>query len=188
MLTGSDKDLRVTRHIQAETRKQAELARLAHTADGAFDESHGIVWVSKRRVVVVILLVLALVTLFAGYQRAHAQDNVDAGKGEPFADAMLAYRVGSFHLHRENYERAVEELTHAVELMPAWAFEFEPGYAEMYWTLGEAQEGAGLYPEALANYQQYLDIVGEQAAPWTTEKVQTLTAEVNAMLTADVQA
>lgn len=188
MLTGSNKDLQVTKHIQAEARERAAQALLAHTAQGSFDEPDQFAWVNKRRVVIIILLALALVTLFAGYQRAHAQDNVDAGKGEPFADAMLAYRVGSFHLHSENYDRAVEELTRAIALMPEWAFELEPGYAEMYWTLGEAQEGAGLYSEALASYEQFVTIAGEQAAPWTYEKVETLSAEVNAMLGADVQA
>jgi hypothetical protein len=57
----------------------------------------------------------------------------------------------------------------------------------MYWVLGEAQEGAGLYPEALASYRQYLALVGEHTAPWTVEKVHSLSIEVDMMLVADVR-
>jgi len=54
----------------------------------------------------------------------------------------------------------------------------------MYWFLGEAQEGAGLYDEALVSYQQFLNLVGDLAAPWTFAKVEAL----ESLLIADTRA
>jgi tetratricopeptide (TPR) repeat protein len=124
--------------------------------------------------VIGLVIVLVVLLLFAGYQRVFAQDMVDPGKGEPFPDAMLAYRLGSYYLVSGDYEQAVAKLSQAVELMPKWAFTADSAYAHLYWTLGEAQEQLGLYEDALVNYRQFLALVGDDAAPWTVEWVQQL--------------
>ena len=95
--------------------------------------------------------------------------------------------MGIYFLNKGDYDRAVEKLSAAVALMPEWAFQAEPAYADMYWTLGEAQEGAGLYAEALASYRQFHGVVGDEAAAWTFVKVQELQAEVDAMLVEDTR-
>jgi hypothetical protein len=71
--------------------------------------------------------------------------------------------------------------------MPSWAFEVEPGYADLYWTLGEALEGAGQYEEALVSYQQFHSLVGDDAADWTFVKVQELEAQLDAVLVEDMR-
>jgi hypothetical protein len=37
--------------------------------------------------------------------------------------------------------------------MPVWAFQVQPAYADPYWKLGEALEGAERYEEALVSYR-----------------------------------
>ncbi len=184
MFTGSHKDYEVNRHYQAEMREFADRARLAQAADVEPEVS---TFNSKRWIMIGIVIVLAGVTLFAGLQRVHAQDEVTPGGGEPFHDARLAYSVGIYFLNKGEYDRAVEKLSEAVALMPEWAFQVEPAYADMYWTLGEALEGAGQYEEALASYRQFHGVVGDEAAAWTFVKVQDLQAQVDALLVEDTR-
>jgi WD40 repeat protein/DNA-binding CsgD family transcriptional regulator len=89
------------------------------------------------------------------------------------SESLKLYREGRYYLEHGEYELAVEKLTQAIEGLPDELFQV-PDYADMYWFLGEAKEGAGMYAEALVNYQTFLDLVGELAAPWTFEKVQEL--------------
>ena len=158
MFTGSHKDYDVNRHYQAEMREFADRARLAQAADV---ESEASTFNSRKWIMIGIVIVLTFVTLFAGYQSAFAQDTVAPGGGEPFHDARLAYSVGIYLLNKGEYDRAVEKLSEAVALMPEWAFQAEPAYADMYWTLGEALEGAGRYEEALVSYRQFHRWVGD---------------------------
>jgi tetratricopeptide (TPR) repeat protein len=183
MFTGSDKDRRMIGHIQAEMRRQAAQEALAQAARAEGEAS------SNRRkwVVAAIVIGLAVLLLFTGYLRVYAQAMADPGTSEPFADAMVAYRLGYYYLVTGDYERAVAKLGEAVELMPEWAFAVDPDYADMFWTLGEAQEHLGLYEDALANYQQFLALVGDDAAPWTVEWVRQLESRVAAAHAAAVR-
>ena len=70
--------------------------------------------------------------------------------------------------------------------MPAEAFSALPQYSVMYWTLGQAQEAAGMPTAALVSYRQFLTLAGEEAAPWTFEKVEQLQAEPDTVMLADV--
>jgi tetratricopeptide (TPR) repeat protein len=180
----SHKDYRNVEFYQNEMRQKAAQARLAQ---GAYFEPQANSFNGRKWITFGLAIVLVVVTLFAGYQRVHAQDRVEPGQGEPFHDAMLAYRVGSYFLYKGDYDRAVEKLSEAVALMPEWAFQVEPGYADMYWTLGEALEGAGRYAEALVNYRQFQSVVGDEAAPWTFVKVQELEAQLDALLVEDTR-
>jgi tetratricopeptide (TPR) repeat protein len=183
MFTGSEKDRRMIGHIQAEMRRQAEREQLAQSArDRRESSSHRRTWV-----VVTIVIVLAVLLLFTGYLRVYAQEMVDPGTSEPFADAMVAYRLGYYYLVTGDYEQAVEQLNEAIELIPEWAFTAESAYADLYWTLGEAQEHLGLYEDALVNYHQFLELVGDDAAPWTVEWVQQLENRVAAAHAAAVR-
>jgi tetratricopeptide (TPR) repeat protein len=183
MFTGSEKDRRMIGHIQAEMRRQAEQEQLAQEArDRRRSSSHRGTWV-----VVAIVIVLAVLLLFTGYLRVYAQDAIDPGTSEPFADAMVAYRLGYYYLVTGDYEQAVGQLNEAIALMPEWAFTADSAYADLYWTLGEAQEQLGLYEDALANYHQFLALVGDDAAPWTVEWVQQLEDRVEAAHAAAVR-
>jgi tetratricopeptide (TPR) repeat protein len=184
MLTGSRKDYDINRQYQDEMRDTADRARLAQAIDEGSEES---TFSTRKWIRIGIIIGLVFGTLFAGLQRVFAQDVVDPGPSEPFHDAMLAYRVGNYYLYKGEYDRAVEKLSEAVEQMPEWAFQFEPAYADLYWTLGEALEGAGRYQEALVNYREFHRWVGDEAAPWTFVKVRQLQAQVDAMLIEDTR-
>jgi hypothetical protein len=98
MLTGGYKDQKVVKDYQEEQRRQAEQHRAARTARDEDDMSSRFSPQGKVWLVIGLVIVLAVLLLFAGYQRVFAQDMVDPGKGEPFPDAMLAYRLGSYYL------------------------------------------------------------------------------------------
>jgi tetratricopeptide (TPR) repeat protein len=174
MFTGGYKDQKVVERYQEEQRRQAEQYRAAQAARDTDDTSGQFPLRGRIWVVIGLVIVLAVVFLFAGYMRVYAQDMADPGQSEPFPGAMLAYRLGSYYLVTGDYDRAVAKLGEAVELMPEWAFAVEPDYADLFWTLGEAQEHLGLVEDALANYRQFLALVGDDAAPWTIEWVQQL--------------
>jgi tetratricopeptide (TPR) repeat protein len=178
------KDYRNVEFYQDELRQQADQCRLLQ---GNCFEPEMKTFNSRRWIMIGLAIVLMVVMLFAGYQSAFAQERVDPGQGEPFHDAMLAYRVGIYFLNKGDYDRAVEKLSEAVTQMPEWAFQVEPGYADMYWTLGEALEGAGRYREALTNYRAFHRWVGDEAAPWTFAKVEELQAQVDELLIEDTR-
>jgi tetratricopeptide (TPR) repeat protein len=184
MFTGSHKDYDINRQYQDEMRDAADRARLVQVIDEESEES---TFNTRKWIMVGIIIGLAFVTLFAGLQRAFAQDAVNPGSGEPFHDAMLAYRVGIYFLNKGDYDRATEKLSEAVAQMPEWAFQVQPAYADLYWTLGEALEGAGRYQEALVNYRAFHRWVGDEAAPWTFVKVEKLQAQVDALLIEDTR-
>ena len=179
------KDYRNVEFYQDELRQQADQCRLIQ---GNCFEPEMKTFSSRKWIMIGLAILLVVVMLFAGYQSAFAQDQVDPGQGEPFHDAMLAYRVGTYFLNKGDYDRAVEKLSEAVAQMPGWAFEVEPGYADMYWTLGEALEGAGHYGEALVNYRQFHHWVGDEAAPWTFVKEAELEAQVDELLIENTRA
>jgi tetratricopeptide (TPR) repeat protein len=164
MLTGGYKDQKVVEHCQKDQRCQAEQYRAAQAARDGDDTSDPFPLRGRKWAVIGLIVVLAVVFLFAGYMRVFAQDLVDPGKGEPFPEAMLAYRLGNYYLATGDYDRAVDKLSEAVELIPEWAFTADSAYADLFWTLGEAQEHLGL--------------VGDDAAPWTVEWVQQLERRV----------
>ena len=184
MFTGSEKDRKMIAHMQAEMRREADERRLAAQAE----EDEEMVFESKKWMVRVVLIVVAAVALFAGFERVHALDTINAGEGDSFAEAMLAYRMGHYFTAKGDYERAVERLSEAIALMPEEIFSLVPAYSEMYWVLGEAQEAAGLFADALVSYQQFLTLAGDDAADWTMVKVQELQNLLEAMLIADARA
>ncbi|MCZ7554561.1 MAG: hypothetical protein M5U05_18620 [Anaerolineales bacterium] len=180
MFTGSNKDLRISRQYEAEMRRQAEEWHLAR----AVQEDEEKTGEGKKWIVRAVLIVVAVVALFAGAQQAFAQTaqpaRVDAGgPPEPFSEAMRAYRVGLYYLKRADYERAVEWLTGAVAGIPEGVMVRVPAYQDMYWVLGEAQELTGLPADALVSYRQFLMLAGDEAAPWTFEKVQQVQAALD---------
>jgi tetratricopeptide (TPR) repeat protein len=193
MFTGSHKDYRVTQHYQTEMRAQAEQARLAQIAHNPSEEAEvdGPSVLRNRWVVKTLLIALVIAVILIGAQQTFAQgpdeSRRDVGEPEPFGVAMIAYREGRYYLSHGDYEQATAKLTAAIEGLPEEIFQI-PGYADMHWFLGEAQEGAGLYNEALVSYQRFLNLVGESAAPWTFAKVGSLERCLDSLLIADARA
>jgi cytochrome c-type biogenesis protein CcmH/NrfG len=192
MFSGTHKEYQIAEHTQAEMRAEAEQARLLQTASA---ESNGsdrerVSRFHLNRTTKGVLVVLTILVLLIAGQQAFAQMphpvHLDPGN-DPGGDPIKAYREGRYYLRHGEYELAVEKFTEAIEGLPEVLFQM-PGYADMYWFLGEAQEGAGMYREALVSYQTFLDLVGELAAPWTFEKVEALSRQVNAIMVTDLQA
>ncbi len=132
-----------------------------------------------RRASVALIVLTAICLLLT--TDVSAQDTIQPGRTEVFPDAMLAYRLGNYYFVKGDYVRAIEYLSEAIALVPPPAFSLDPGYADMYWILGEALEASERYGEALTSYQTFLALVGDQAPLWTVEKVMLLAARYGAM-------
>lgn len=190
MFNLSDKDYRITEYVQAEKRQQADQARLVRGVQETMANGSSIF--RRQWVVKALLIAVAVVILLAGAQQAFAGPpepvRPDAGgPPEPFADAMRAYREGRYYLNHGDFEQAVEQLTVAIESIPEEVVVL-PDYQDLYWTLGEAQEAAGLAEEALISYQHWLALAGDEAAPWTVVKVKALAIQLDVRLVADTRA
>ncbi|NLE52978.1 MAG: tetratricopeptide repeat protein [Chloroflexi bacterium] len=135
----------------------------------------------KKFPLLTVSFIIVVTLALASHRPARAQDNIDGGKAEPFPDAIIAYRLGNYYLVIGDYERAIEYLSRAIALIPEEVFAIETAYADIYWALGEAEERSGLYAQALFHYQRFLDLAGDEAAPWTQQKVQTLRAQLRAL-------
>jgi hypothetical protein len=185
MFNLNDKDYRITEHVQADMRRQADDVRLAQDADDT--RADGGLLAHRRRLTKALAVLMVLVAIFAGVGQAFAQGpqplTPDAGgPPEPYADAMRAYREGLYALNHGDPQLAAEWLTAALEGIPAEAIAVVPAYQDMYWVLGEAQEAAGSSEAALISYRHWLTLAGDEAAPWTVIKVQDLEAQLNAAL------
>lgn len=189
MLTGSEKDRRIMAHRQAEMRQQAVDWSLTHGAH----QDKAQLFASHKRLGRTLLIVAALLAVFVGAQQVFAQGaeprRADAGgPPEPFFDAMKAYREGIYYLNRGEYTRSIERLEAAIGGIPSGAMAVVPAYQDMYWELGAAQEAAGRPLEALASYQRWLLLAGDEAAPWTLSKAQALEIQLSAAMVARTQA
>jgi tetratricopeptide (TPR) repeat protein len=163
---------------RAQIMREAENNRLAQLTQSNSTARFSRQPTDRKLVMIVVLSVLFALLLLALPQISHAEDFADAGQVEPFADAISAYRVGYFYFTQGNYQRATAELTTAVKGIPEEIFAASIDYAVMYWTLGDAQLMAGQYEAALASYEHYLELAGEDVSSQAVEYVETLNAAV----------
>ncbi len=112
-----------------------------------------------RRCRRLLVVAVALVILVALPVTAGAQDKREAGDNEPFATAIMAYRLGHYYYVTGQYDRAVEHYTQAIDGIPAEIFAFSVDYAVMYWDMGDALLLAGQYAAALDSYQHFVDLL-----------------------------
>ena len=158
-------------------RAQASLARRHETSNGNPAKAPTVL----VRATVIIVLLLGL---FVAAQQTFAEGPMhDPGGSDFFPEANLAYRMGHYYLISGEPDKALEWLTLAFEHMPDEVLQTVPMYQDWYWTLGEVQEAAGLYEEALVSYQQWLTLVGDDAAPWTVIYVQALEEQIPVLIT-----
>jgi tetratricopeptide (TPR) repeat protein len=102
---------------------------------------------TKLKSVIILLVLLCLLALPAVI---NAQDLRHDGITEPYHPSYVRYRVGLYYMLGENYERALDEFTEAIDGLP----QFGSAYAargDVYLVLGE-------YELALADYTAAIDI------------------------------
>ena len=160
------------REFRTDRMREAENRRLASIADQNSTEP-SLLTRHKRLIAVAVIVVLILSSLVFP-QMANAQDVRDGGSADAYVEAMTAYRMGRYYFARENYDRAVARYEEAIEGIPAEVFETIPGYANIYWDMGEAQFMAGQPVEALASYQRYVELAGDTARPEAVAYTQQL--------------
>ncbi len=134
----------------------------------------------RRLATITIAALLIFLAVFVIPQVALAQPIIhptDSGV-EPLHDAMLAFTSGHYYYVQEDYERAVEEFTSAIEQLPDDFFELvaeydvAADYAFFYLYLGDAQLQLGMTDEALVSFGRYLEMAGDTADPVIVELVQ----------------
>jgi len=160
------------REFRADRMREAENRRRAHLAGANASQSSTLIR-HKRLIAVAAAVVLIVMTLVFP-QMANAQDARDSGSGDAYPAAMVAYRMGRYYFAQENYDRAIIRYEEAIDGIPGEVFEAIPGYANIYWDMGEAQFMAGQPVEALASYQRYVELAGDHARPEAVAFVQQL--------------
>ena len=161
--------------------REAERSRLSHTRR---DEPSSKILNTPIRLTLIALLIVGL---FAAAQQTFAQGpDLDPGGGDFFPEASLAYRMGHYYLVTGEPDKALEWLTQAFDNMPEEVLLTMPLYQDWYWTLGEAQEAAGLWQEALTSYQQWLMLAGDDAAPWAVAHAQALDEQAATIVEANL--
>lgn len=155
---------------QANQDQLAQLAQPHSTTSSDGRPAH----VGRRLVIVTILIVLLALSALAFPQISRANDLLDEGGVEPLAEAMTAYRVGHYYFVAGDYDRAIAYYTEAIDEMPEVIFEGSADYAVIFWDMGDAQFMAGQHGEALACYQRYLELAGDEASAEAAEYVRQL--------------
>jgi tetratricopeptide (TPR) repeat protein len=125
------------------------------------DETQNYTILYRRILISVIFIVLATVLLLST-NPAQAQQAFEPGNGELFADTMVAFTLGKYYFIKEDYEKAVDYFTEAVESLPVEVYEHDATFANLYLYLGDAQEVAGLHDEALESYALYIEYSGDE--------------------------
>jgi tetratricopeptide (TPR) repeat protein len=165
-------------HIQ-----EAEHARLAESLQSHPDKDPPATPPTNRivtaRLVGLALFVLLMVTLLAMPRVSGAHHVKEPGKGEPFADAMVAYRLGHYYFVHGDYSQAIVKYRLAIKGIPAKVFEAASTYRVLYWDMGDAYLLDGQYDEALSSYQHYLDLAGDDASDKAIAYVEQLATAIN---------
>ncbi len=156
----------ITRHeaYRKQIVRDAEKQHLAWTAQTNSEADISQQPTPHKWLIAAVLCALLILILFLTPQSTHAQDLADPGQMMPFASANAAYRVGLYFFNQGDYERAISELTTAINGIPSEVFALNLDYAVFYWTLGDAQFMNMQYDDALASYEHFLELAGEEAS------------------------
>jgi tetratricopeptide (TPR) repeat protein len=138
----------------------------------------------NRRLVAAILLIVLLGLLFV-VRSTHAQEERmtwSAGSPVVCSEAISAYQSGLELMEQGDYALALVEFERAIEAVPDIIWEVSPAYAALYVGLGDAQYALERYGEALASYEHYIEMAGDDANPLVVEFAQAM----NDLLEADL--
>jgi tetratricopeptide (TPR) repeat protein len=94
-------------------------------------------------------LVLIVVFLLISVSALQAQDLVDEGNSLTHP-AELAFGLGYYFQDRGDHERAIEEFTNAIELLPTWG--------NPYAARGDSYAAMGEWDRAIADYDTAIEI------------------------------
>jgi tetratricopeptide (TPR) repeat protein len=121
----------------------------------------------RQLVTALILIACALILMTnTGSAQAREPRQYEAGGGELFHDAMLAFTLGHYHYTQGNYQRALGYFEQSVENLPELAFEFAPeDYANVYRMLGKTQAALKDHAGARLSFEHYLALAGATADP-----------------------
>jgi tetratricopeptide (TPR) repeat protein len=164
-----DKEYRARKMREAENNRQARKAQSNSTSGFRWQPVPG-----RRVALALVLVALLLVSALVFPLVTRAQDAWDSGSREAFFDAMVAYRMGRYYFARGDYLRAIARYEEAIAGIPQEVYEVIPGYANLYWDMGEAQFMAGQYDAALVSYHRYLELATPEASAEARVYVQQL--------------
>lgn len=156
--------------------QQTQLAKIV-------DENHKTLPSNAKRIGRNLTITISLVTFFVLFlmlapQTMYAQDKADPGTVDAFYDQMIAYRLGHYYYVTGEYERAVDYYNQAIAGIPELILMRISSYRDLYWYKADAQLKAGQPDAALASYQYYLQLDGDDAREVEINFVQTLAANI----------
>lgn len=106
--------------------------------------------------VIALLLIGGLFLLFAQDVSAQEAPGFDPGVGSESVPEV--FQLGVFYLHREQYEKAIEELTKVVDL--------DPEFGSAFAARGVAYHSLGMFEEAIADYSSAILIFPDYASAY----------------------
>ena len=157
----------------------------------------------RRRWLKIALFALLMVLLFTPLRLVQAQGggqaDVDGGE-DGYHPALVEYRLGLFHVVREEWDLAITRFDEAIQLLPEYAAAFEargycyelsgnieqattdyqqaialePAYGPTYKLLADLYYTQGDHELALENYRMYVSLTGAALDAVTNERVAEL--------------
>ena len=105
----------------------------------------------------ILALVIAMVLATSVSQPAQAQSRAlnDPGPDEVYQPALAVFRVGYFYQIRGDQQRAIEEFTKAIELLPSYGYSYA-ARGDSYALIGDYQAAIDDYTVALSIYPDYV--------------------------------
>ena len=91
---------------------------------------------------------------------------ISLGVSDETEESLVFLNRGTIYIRLQEYESAETDLTRALEL--------NPDNADIYARLGHLYDVQDRFPEALEQYQQYLEMTGDDADPVIVERISEL--------------
>ena len=91
---------------------------------------------------------------------------LDLGLTDVALERLVFFNRGTIYIRLEEYEKAEMDLMKAMEI--------DPNNWETYERLGYLYQVQAMFPEALEQYQRYLELAGEEANPEVIERIEEL--------------
>lgn len=198
-----DKEHRERLHVQGAQERTLRLVREARQRQrqcNAQGRHEGRRWL--KIALFALLAALLLTPVSAVQAQAPWQMDDDSDSGHP---ALVEYRMGLFHLVREEYELAIGRFDEAIRLLPDYAAAYEaraycyealgdleraeadyvqaihltPAYGPTYKLLADLYYEQGEHALALENYRMYVSLTDEGVDGGAVERAAELEADLS---------